>query len=237
MVTAMSCTKDPVVDPALPINPPPVVTPPSGVIDTFYITDSLVPFNTVGSDMKWLVTGTNNQTVVTINGVKVAFYGVLNTGALRQTSTFTLAVNSGKQVSRTLHVADSITTNMWNNGKRLKIITREVYLWRQTDSMYKFRDTTSSIDAPKLDQRIYFSYFGTSKAYQKTANQFVALSDGGRFVVHVGTNDMTDPSTFMWQGTLYTIMTLDSNFLVVVYYVIQPGGLKLKTRDTYLFEQ
>ncbi len=238
MVIAMSCTKDPGEN-TTPYIPPPVVSPPSGMIDTFYLTDSVVPFNTFGSTMKWLVTGTNTQTIVTLNGVKIAFYGALDTGPLKQTTTFTLAINNGKQAARTLRVADSVTTNLWNNGKRLKIIMREVSIWNPNSNLYEFRDTTSSIDAYTLDQRIYFSYFGTSKLYQKTANTFVALNDGGRFVVLAvinPTTTTTNPSAFTWQGILYTIVTLDSNFLVVTYDAAQPNGPNLKTRDTYLFE-
>ena len=236
MVTVMSCSKDPGENIIPPVVPPPVVSPPSGVIDTFYLTDSVVPYNTMGSTIKWLVTGTNTQTIVTLNGVKITFYGALDTGPLKQTTTFTLAINNGKQASRTVRVADSITTNLWNNGKRLRIIMRELSIWNPNNSLYEFVDTTRSLDPYTLDQRIYFSYFGNSKLYQKTANIFVALNDGGRFVVHIGTNAMTDPSTFRWQGILYTIVTLDDNFLVVTYDAQQSNGAVLKTRDSYLFE-
>jgi hypothetical protein len=124
VVMCISCSKD---DPPEPI---PAVThhplhPPSGVIDYFVITDSLMPFYTGGSYMKWLVTGTNAQTVVKINGIKVNTNGILDVGPLKLTTTFTLTVNNGKQASVNVYVADSITTLLWNKGKRLKMIKKE----------------------------------------------------------------------------------------------------------------
>ncbi|MEO7531245.1 MAG: hypothetical protein ABIS69_07535, partial [Sediminibacterium sp.] len=62
----------------------------------------------------------------------------------------------------------------------------------------------------------------------------VALADGGRFVVHIGTNGAD--TYYIWQGLTYIITQLDANFLVVTYQAPQPNGTKLPTRNTYQFE-
>jgi hypothetical protein len=194
------------------------------------ITDTLMPFFTAGASLKWLVTGTNNQTLVTINGVKVAEYGLLATGPLKQTTKFRLEVNSGKRDSVTLRVADSVTTMLWNKGKRLKLVKRERNLYVNGSPLPKWVLDTP-LTASLLDERIYFYYSNTSDIYQLTASKWVSLSDGGKFTVS-RTND-----TFLWRGILYTILTLDANFLFVEFdEAPQTGTTKIRVRHTYQFE-
>jgi hypothetical protein len=238
MVSVMSCTKS---DPDIPVPPyvPPVLSQPTGTIDSFTLSDSLVPYGyNMGVTMKWSVIGTNSQTSIDINGVKFGFYGSIEVGPLKQTTLYILSVNNGKKDTVILKVADSVTTNMWNgsDAKRLRIIKRQVYRWVDTlpKSDYFWVDTT--IDAHTLDQRIYFSYRGTSRIYQKTANQYVALSDEGKFVVNLLNINPTGTqqfNSFRWQGNTFVIEKLDANFMTISYTDLQS---KLKLKDFYQFE-
>jgi hypothetical protein len=229
MTTCMSCSKtsenvtDPVVE-----DPRPPAAPPSGEIENFIITDTLVPFNVIGSTIKWLVIGTNSLTMVTLNGIKVAVNGVLDTGPLKQTTTYTLAVNNGRRASATLKVADSITTLLWNRGKRLKQTRAEVYIVPAGLLYAQWVDTT--ITPRTADQRILFNYDGTSRLIQVTSSQYPTPNEPGRFVVNVAN------LSFTWQGKTYIIGDLDNTKLVVTFDEIQPNGAKLHTRNTYLFE-
>ncbi len=231
IVMCISCTKPEEDSTPITPSPPPTVDPPTGMIDNFTITDSLMPFYTPGATLKWLVTGTNAQTVVTINGVKVNYYGILDTGPLKQTTTFTLMVNNGKQASVFLRVADSITTLMWNKGKRLKQIKKERWVLPPSAAFYRYEvDTTTAANI--LDQRIYFKYTGGSTIEQKTSSVYVAPGDTGKFTVSHSGLDII----FSWRGTLYTIELLDENFLIVHFDDPQPNGTKLLTRITYQYE-
>jgi hypothetical protein len=202
------------------------VSPPSGVIQYFTLLDSLVPFNT-GSTVKWLVSGNNAQTVITFNGVIVGINGVLDTGPLKKTTTFTLAINNGKQASVSLKVADSVTTLLWSGGKAWAQVRSEVKIVPAGQAQYAWVDTTKSIDSSILDQRIYFNYTGDSKIIQSTPSKYVAPGDVGKFVVNVA------QTQFTWRGVLFTIMTLDDKNLVVLFDALQPNGTRVSTRYTY----
>ena len=209
------------------VQPPTTVNPPTGVIESFILTDTLVAFNT-GSTAKWLVTGTNLNSVITFNGVIVGNYGVLDTGPLKQNSTFTLAVNNGKQASVSLKVADSITTLLWNKGKRLRQTKFELYLVRagQTDPLWVDTPMTARV----IDQRIYFSLDGTSRIYQSNANANVSPPDAGRFIVNVM------QGTFTWLGNTYLIGSLDNNELKTSYDIVLSNGRTVRARNTYAYE-
>lgn len=229
VIFCTSCSKE--EDPApIPIPTPPVVSPPSGIIESFTITETLKPYNTPGAILKWLVTGTNNQTLVTINGVKVAEYGIQDVGPLKLTTKFMLEVNSGKRDSVILKVADSVTTLLWNKGKRLKLVKRERYIYPTGSAIPKWVLDTPYSPAV-LDERIYFHYSNTSEIYQLSANRFVALADGGKFTVS------NNQQFFSWRGILYTILLLDINFLVVEFDETQSNGTtKVRTMHTYQYE-
>ncbi|MES2003800.1 MAG: hypothetical protein V4450_04715 [Bacteroidota bacterium] len=209
--------------PIIPTQPP--VSTPSGEIQSFTITDTLVPFKT-GSTIKWLVNGTNSLTVVTLNGVKIGLYGVLETGPLKQNTMYTLAVNSGKKDSITLKVADSIISLLWGGGKALKQIKAEVYIVPQGQTNRTWVDT--SISARDADQRIYFTIDGNSKILHSIP--IFSVTDGGKVVT-----DLVN-SSFVWQGVLYVLETLDSKNLVVQYVEKQANGMDLTRRNTYAFE-
>ena len=213
---------------------PPVAPPaqlssaPTGVIETFVIIDTLVPWGT-GSTVKWLVNGTNNLTIVTFNGVKVAFYGVLDTGPLKKTTLFTLAVNNGATSSVKLKVADSITTLLWNGGKRLRLKKIEAYIVPPGQAIPVWVDTTSSITPRVADQRIYFGFDGNSRIIQ-TNSMYVSQNDAGLVTVN------PSQKTFTWQGVTYNIFKLDNNTLEVIFDSLQTNGSYLRLRHTYLFE-
>ncbi len=175
--------------------------------------------------LKWLVTGTNAQTVVTINGVKVLFNGILDTGPLKQTTTFTLSINNGKQASVVCYVADSVTTLLWNKGKRLKLIKKEYGYYPAGSPDLQYRDTT--ITDSEADERIYFNYDNTSRIYLVKAG---FSYDGGRLAVSRG------QKSFSWQSRMFDIEQLDINFLKVLFDEVQSNGTTLKLRHTYQFE-
>jgi hypothetical protein len=222
VVMCTSCSKDDPPEP-IPIPPTPTTPPPSGVIDYFVITDSLMPFYTGGSYLKWLVTGTNAQSVVKINGVKVNFNGILDVGPLKLTTIFTLDVNNGKKAAVTVYVADSITTLLWNKGKRLKMIRKEFGVYPNGSSTISYTD--SSMTATEKDERIYFHYSSTSKILLVSSNwQY----DGPKFTVS------RDLKSLSWRGRLYDINLLDINFLKLV--TDDPAGTKTKFQYSYQFE-
>lgn len=237
MIACMSCSKtNP--EPTPVVQPPPVVSAPSGVIQSFVITDSLIPFDG-GSTLKWLVNGTNNQTVVTFNGVIVGVYGVLDTGPLKKNTVYTLALNNGKQASLTAKVADSVTTFLWGGGKR----------WRQTRLQIAFvpKDSVKSItvDTPMkeqiADQRIYFNLDGTSKILQSTSSRYPPPPDGGKFIIGtvLTNNNSLVLYTYTWQGIVYTITygSLDGTEFTVSYVgSITTGGQKYSLANTYKLE-
>lgn len=227
MVAFIGCSKSPEVV----ITTPPIPTPgnntPSGDIETFIANDTLVPFNK-GSKIKWLVVGTNNLTVVTYNGIKVAPYGSFETGPLKKTTQFTLAVNSGKQASVTIKAVDSITTLLWGNGKRLRQTKAEVYRLTAGQTASEWVDTT--ISARAADERIFFSLNGRSTIILSNAARNVSPPDGGMFVVNAALTGFT------WQGIFFTIVSLTDTTLVVTYVVTQANDSKLIMRNTYEFE-
>lgn len=222
VVMCTSCSKEPTPEP-IPIPPPQTTSPPTGVIDYFVITDSLMPFYTSGSVLKWSVKGTNAQTVVKINGIIVLLNGILDTGPLKQTTTFTLLVNNGKQASVTCYVADSVTTLLWNKGKRLKMIKKQFGYYPIGSANITYVD--SSMTDSEKDERIYFHYSNTTKILLASNN---VQYDGPKFTVS------RDYKNLSWRGRLYDINLLDINFLKLI--ADDPTGTKTKFQYTYQFE-
>lgn len=231
-VIFFACSKpdDPTpVVPLPPVSPPPSSTA-SGIIDTFYLNDTLLP-NGKGTTAKWNVTGTNSLTIVTFNGVKVAFSGVLDTGPLQVTTTFTLAVNSGKQVTRTVHVADTLTTDLWNTSRNLKLTKTEYYVSLSGFSGPQWRDTTLSVSMSS--QRMSFGLDGN--IYIVQLSPIYTVANGGKYVVTLPSSPSSYGS-YDWKGTTYIIGYLDSKTLQVTYILKQPNGTANTTRDTYVYD-
>lgn len=225
----LACTKssDTVTTPNIP-NPNPPVSPPTGEIQSFTLNDTLVAFEK-GTVAKWLVNNTNNQTLVTFNGTKVGTYGVLETGPIKQNTTFTLAINNGQQASLLLKVADSVVTLLWNNGKRLKQTKSEALVTRVGQTNPIWVDTSFSDVA--TDQRIFFNLDGSTKIIQLNPLLFPTPADPGRVIVSASARNR-----FTWQGVTYTIVTLDNLSLIVTFDAIQTNGSSLFSRNTYKFE-
>ncbi len=222
----VSCSKSSEPTPPTPVTPPAVDYKPTGVIESFTMTDTFVAFG-YGTIAKWLVTGTNNYTVVTINGVKIATYGAMDTGPLNKNTIFTLAVNNGAQSNVAIKVADSVTTLLWNGGKRLKLIKAEKYVIDTSNTYHWEADTT--IDKQTLDQRINFNFNGDSKITQ-SSSAYVSLGDAGPVVINGAKNG------FMWRGIQYTIVNLDNKYLQVIFNKLQPTGMYTLARYNYQFE-
>jgi hypothetical protein len=229
VVAIVGCSKTDEVPSTIVIPPTPVITP-SGEIQYFTINDTLVPFKS-RSIVKWLVVGTNSQTIVTYNGAKVLFKGDIDTEPIKKATTYTLEVNSGKKATVSIKAADSLATHMWNSGKRLKIKKKEVYiipLLGITDA--KWVDTTKIVTDQVKDQRIYFHFTESAKIIQLTPQLYPPAPASSRFYPNSAQN------TFFWQGTTFTVDYLDDTMMVVLYDELQPNGKKLLTRITYLFE-
>ena len=229
IITLSACSKN--SDSFSPaVQPPASTSPPSGEIQSFTLSDTLVAFNT-GSTAKWFVTSTNDLTIVTFNGVKVAFSGVLDTGPIKQATKFTLAVNSGKQSSLTLKVADSLTSQLWNKGKRLKQKKIEWFIAPAGQTEKKWVDTTSSLLTPRLaDQRTYFYLDGSTKIIQVTPLLYPPPNEAGKFIANAALPGYT------WQNTQFLIEVLTDNYLVVTYNATQPNGSWILVRNTYSYE-
>lgn len=228
MVLFCACSK-PAIDVPVIVSPPPTTSPPSGVITSFIFSDSLVAYNK-GTVAKWLVEGTNSQTVVTFNGVKVPFYGSWDTGPLKKNTVFTLAINNGVKTSVTIQVSDSISSYLWNDGKRLKIIKSEAYVvdTSKTGTGMKWVDTTITLQV--ADQRISFGFDGSSYIVQSTPSMYIAPGNTGKYIVNA------TQTGFIWRNIEYTIISLDDKKLVVTYSQTQPDSSVLLKKDTYLFE-
>lgn len=219
-----SCSKkSDVISPVLPVIPT-IPNIPTGEIQSFTIDDTLVAFNT-GTSVRWLVTGTNLNTVVTYNGVKVANSGVFETGPLKQNTTITLAVNNGKTASVSVKVADSITSLLWNGGKHL-YQTKAEYLMvppAVKDSAY----VDSALTNTQKYQIIYFNLNKSSTILQTVP--FIPPMDAGPIYVN------STRTGFTWRGVEYTILVLDNKILRVSFYTTKANGDKVLTRFTYSF--
>ncbi len=219
-----SCSKkSDFISPIIPVIPI-IPNVPTGEIQSFTIDDTLVAFNK-GTSVRWLVTGTNLNTVVTYNGVKVANSGVFDTGPLKQATTITLAVNNGKTASVSVKVADSITSLLWNGGKHL-YQTKAEYLMVPPvvkDSSY----VDSALTDTQKYQIFYFNLNKSSTIFQTVP--FIPPMDAGLITIN---NTKTG---FTWRGVEYTILVLDSKVLRVTFYTTQANGDKVLTRFTYSF--
>jgi hypothetical protein len=221
----VSCTKQ--SDSFTPIvQPPTVIGPPTGDIQSFILTDSLIAFNT-GSTAKWLVTNTNTNSVIRFDSVIVGNYGVLDTGPLKQNTTFTLSVNNGKKADVSIKIADSITSLLWNKGKRLKQTKYQFYLVPVGQTGPVWVDTPMT--AQVADQRIYFNLDGSSKIIQSTASQYVSPPDAGKFTVN------SSLTAFTWRNVTYILGGIDNSYLDVTYDTII-NGKTIHARNLYVFE-
>ena len=225
LIVINGCSKpdDPV--PAPPPPPPPTPISPTGIIKEFILQDTIVPFNK-GTIAKWSITESNNKTIVTFNDVKVTLYGVLETGRLKRATTFTLSVNSGAKQSKTVQVYDSITTYMWNEGRRWKQVNFETL--EKTIALPDSQWVAHMTDTI-ANERTSFFLNGDSKI-QQLKTDYGTPGPSGKFVVYLETNK------FSWKGILYSIVILDKTDFKITHEIIQSNGAKLRHRNTYTFE-
>ena len=223
IICMLGCSKTSPPD-SLPPQIPPNVAVPTGVIKTFTVNDTLVPYDK-GTIVKWNVTETNDKTIVTFNGIKVGIYGVLETGPLQQVSTFTLAINNGMKQSKTVNVADSITTELWNEGKRLRQTKSETYI----DTGKGVEWVKAPLSAKVAGERTYFYINGDCKTIQISV-AYTGLPVIGKFQVNTATKTLT------WQSNLYTITLLDDQNLVVTFETKGFNNNKILNRSSYTFE-
>jgi hypothetical protein len=224
MVILFACSKP--KDEPVPVIPPPVPpqsTTPSGVIEYFTINDTLIGYNK-STDCKWLVTGTNSLTVVTLGGNKVTTTGPFPTGRLLRDSLFILAVNSGAQMQQMVRVADPVTTALYNDGKFAMKTKTEI---ADTNTAKKWKDTVMLVGSK--EEKIYFKLNGTSTIF---ANSTAPASDGGPVVVTV--ISQTPPPVFIWRMITYTIVSIDNQYMTLSYYL---PNIAKELRDTYTFYQ
>lgn len=221
MVAGCSKSVDPVTP---PISVPPDVSAPSGTIKDFSLRDTLIAFDE-GSVVSWNVTGTNSKTIVTINGSKVAVYGIFETGSLKQATNYVLEVNSGVKKTITAKVADSITSLMWHDGKRLKQIKAEVYVYVIGQGPQWVDITNDRI----INERTSFFLNGDSKIEQLSP-AYEKPKASGKFVVNL------NQLTFTWQGNIYTIVSITEQKFIITYYAKDGLGNNLQNRSTYIFE-
>ena len=80
-----------------------------------------------------------------------------------------------------------------------------------------------------LPVQAYFNLDGTSKSIQSNANANVAQGDAGKFVI------TAMQTAFIWQGTTYTLGTLNDTVLVTIYDTVI-GGQTIRARNTYAYE-
>lgn len=210
-----SCTK-PDNDIHIPVDTlPPPPSGPSGVIQDFTITDSLIGHGKQ-TNIKWYVDGTNSLTEVRLNGEKVAFSGAMQSGPLSKNTVFTLTINNNKQASKTVYVADSMATLLWNSGIRWKTVetrteTDKVITGSQgQDSTIKvWPSTYDSFNGLYVQFRTSFSLDGSSLEEQLNP-AFPKPNPSKKYVVDQVLNAPPGGTGYgmFWKGKVYFIDTL-----------------------------
>lgn len=226
MLACLACSKpdDPQPTPPTPPNPP--VNIPTGVIEYFLVDTNLVGFNRA-TFAKWLVSGGNTLTRVTLSGDLVGLYGPRSTGLLKKDTVFTLAINNGVQATQKITVADSITTMLWNDGKYAQRTKSQVY------SGTGYKDTAVTLSMERI-------FFNLNKNTTVINIGSPSPPDGGPFTVTQGRQANGPsmpyiPPTLTWRNTTFTIISLDTQLLVVTYQAPDSTGTMRSWKDTYTF--
>jgi hypothetical protein len=222
--------------------PPPVVPPPStiptGIIEKFNIDDTLIGYNksTYGT---WLVTGYNSLTRVKFGGNDNAgLTGPFPTGWLKKDSLFVLSVNSGAQRSQWVHVADTITTRLNNEGKGAYRIKREI----PDTTPGQFIDTPMS--ACVASEAIFFNLDRSTTIIASNIACPSPPAGGPITIVDIGSlpdtsitpNTPGTPTVFMWRNTMYTVVNLTSTSLIVTFKAYDKFGALVTWRDSFVYK-
>ncbi|MBV9988982.1 MAG: hypothetical protein JO301_14985 [Chitinophagaceae bacterium] len=210
----------------------PQVLLPSGTVKEFIALDSLIGY-LHGSALRWNVTGTNSKTVVRLDSVIVGNYGSLQTGQLRQTTTFLLTVNSGKSATAKVYVADSLSTMLWNEGRRWKLVDALSYEYKSVNGQL-VQDFYSHFTDKLANERTSFNLDGTSSEVQITAN-YPQPKPGGKYTTV--TNPMIPTyAELRWKGHRYLIDTLTDMKLTMTFDSTLSTGFNVTNRVRYKLE-
>lgn len=202
----------------------PVAQGPTGTIKEFVALDSLIGF-LHSTFIRWNVTETNSKTVVMYEGVSVPIYNSAQTAALRQTTTFKLSINNGKSATVTVQVADSLTTGLWNEGRRWYVVDAmsfepQVIGGIQVDWISHYTSELGSM-------RTMFYLDGSSKVVQNNP-MLPQPRPSGSFVTRYDSATISAPAvaSFTWKGRIYVIDTLASDRLTVRFDSIAGGIIR-----------
>lgn len=231
----MGCSKPP--DDPIPQLPPLVIPPdtiPTGVIENFSIDDTLIGYNT-STFARWLVTGSNKLTAVTFAGYPVGISGPFSTGRLKRDSLFVLAVNNGQRRSQMVHVADSITTKLYNDGMQLEKTKTE---WYDTTTATKgWKDT--SIAPENRHERLLFNLNGYISITNDSTN--LQYSGGRLTVVDMGTqpsgpSNPGSPTVVRFRNIEYTLINFTVQSILATYTLLNANGQPMLWRDTFTYK-
>jgi hypothetical protein len=216
---------------------------PTGNIKEFTIQDSLIGYKRQ-SIVKWNVTEANAKTVVTLNGVKVALYGGVQTGQLIANSTFTLMVNNGKTLTRAILVADSLSTYLWNDGQRwmptdvLKDTTYYLKDQQQRDSLVTgfvsifSRNTNADMFS---HQRLSFYLDHTWKEEQLSTNYPRPNPANGSYQAFPR-RVPSDELFMIWKNNYYWIEFISDQKMTIRFDSPASAGPRVTTRIQYIPE-
>lgn len=233
----IGCTKPD--DPFTPrVDTLPTPVGPTGNIKEFSVQDSLVGYGRQ-TILKWNVTETNSKTMVTLNGIKVALYGGLQSGQLYNQTTFTLAVNSGKTATKLIRVADSLTTRLWNDGQRwmpvdiLKDTSRIIVGSQGQDSTVYYEISIFDRNADRYrNERLSFYLDRTSKEEQLSSSYPKPLPSG-KFDPYARVNP-TDSLFMIWKNRWYWIQGITDNELMLRFDTLRAPGVTATTWIRYI---
>lgn len=191
----------------------PVVQGPTGTIKEFVALDTLVGF-LHSTFLRWNVTESNTKTVVQLEGVTVPLYNSAQTDALRKTTTYKLTVNNGKSATVTVRVADSLTTGLWNDGRKWYVADALSYEPQVINGTQV--DWISHYTSELGSTRTMFYLDGSSKVVQNSPI-FPQPKPSGSFVTRYDSATVSAPAvaSFTWKGRIYVIDTLASDKLTV----------------------
>lgn len=211
--------KDVVVDTTRP-----VVQGPTGTIKEFLALDSLIGF-LHSTFIRWNVTDANAKTVVQFEGVTVSLYNSAQTDALRKTTTYKLTVNNGKSATVTVRVADSLTTGLWNDGRKWYVADALSYEPQVINGSQV--DWISHYTSELGSTRTMFYLDGTSKIVQNSPI-FPQPKPSGSFVTRYDSATVSSPAvaSFTWKGRIYVIDTLANDRLTVRFDSIAGGMVR-----------
>jgi hypothetical protein len=162
---------------------------------------------------------------VQLEGVTVPLYNSVQTDALRQTTTFKLTINNGKSATVTVRVADSLTTGLWNDGRKWYVADALSYEPQVINGSQV--DWISHYTSELGSTRTMFYLDGTSKIVQNSPI-FPQPKPSGSFVTRYDSATVSSPAvaSFTWKGRIYVIDTLANDKLTVRFDSVAGGIIR-----------